>query len=353
MDFDLVFGAILGTICVLIFVAALIYKLVDTVKGITAKTNKQESTKEFRNEVDRKKTIGYTYDAIAFDLAQKLGVVDTYQKNRIEMLEHILTLFNQNIRDGETMTAVTLYYISDTNNKVKQLFKKENSELSFSNAKFKNYYEAKAISLMKEFKFQDEPIEQYSEIVVSKIQSNNSAPKENTNEKNDTNAISKWFNAIVELITDEKNAYVNKNKYTILDYLLYEYFNHYVAFCCRSRSPEKSKDFSMSFHKEYCKYATDILKMDKDEAVDFYWDRIEKYGKIMESDTEDKDGALIFNIEQFIKKSLNETPFEKAVVINDVFKSLAIKQEINTLYQEIGNKTLELFLDVCASYGVN
>lgn len=349
MEPELIFGIILSSIVVLFFLAGLIHKIIQTVQKITQnlKANKSIPAKNLKKEVETLKTVATLYDTLALDLAQKLDVITLYQNNRIEMLGHIMNLYTQNIKDGETMTAVILYYISGTSNKTKQLFVETNPTLTFDNKEFKDHYESVAISLMKEFKNHDDSIEKFSNLVISRIQ-------QSTIQKNECDSlINKWFDAVIELILSEKHAYVNKNEYTILDYLLYEYFNLYIAFCRRVNCPETSKNFNENFFKKYVNYAINNLKMTEIEADNFYWNRIEKYNKIMMSETTDKDEALLFEIQQFIKKSFYKTPFEEKVLVCDVFKSLALSQEINSLYSEVCDKTLHIFQDICALYNAN
>lgn len=143
--------------------------------------------------------------------------------------------------------------------------------------------------------------------------------------------IEKWLKKTVKVAIHHNNDYINKNKYTILDFVLYRYFNCYIIFCQLLRNAREVQEFSRDFFNEYTDYCSKNFGLSNEEADKFYWNRMEKYNQIMTSETEKREENLVFWYEQFVAKSLSGTPYEEQIVIVGMIKRLAIMKELHIL----------------------
>ncbi len=146
--------------------------------------------------------------------------------------------------------------------------------------------------------------------------------------------IEKWLTKTVKIARKRNNNYVNKNKYTVLDFVLYRYFNCYIILCQFLHNSKKVQMFSRDFYCKYIEKAVYRFDMNNSDAEKFFWNRMEQYNKIMTSEKEKREENLVLCYEQFIAKSLGETPYEERIVLVGMFEKLAIMKELHSLNAE-------------------
>lgn len=152
--------------------------------------------------------------------------------------------------------------------------------------------------------------------------------------------IEKWLTKTVKIARKRKNDYVNKNKYTVLDFVLYRYFNCYMILCQFLHDAKKVQMFSRDFYYTYMEHAVCSFDMSNSDAEKFFWNRMEQYNQIMTSEKEKREENLVLCYEQFIAKSLGETPYEERIVLVGMFEKIAIMKELHSLNAEAMNATM-------------